>query len=92
MVICSFKAQKTGIGMCRKGKCEGCKFYESEKSAQSKSRKMKSDLNVIGSGSVRRPKTCEYLRLKIQQKQAHIVREQERVAILKELLEEQERT
>lgn len=54
-------------------------------------RKTKADTNIIGIGSIRRPKTCAYLRLKIQQKQAHIVREQERVAILQELLDEQER-
>ena len=53
---------------------------------------MKSRQNRIGVGSLRRPKTCAYLRLKIQQKRAHIVSEQERVAIRQELLDEQERT
>lgn len=54
-------------------------------------RKTKVDPNVIGVGSVKRPKTCAYLRLKITQKLAHIEQGQKRVAILQELLDEQER-
>lgn len=53
---------------------------------------IKGQQNRIGVGTLRRPKTCAYLRRKIAQKEAHIEREQERVAILKELLDEQERT
>ena len=53
---------------------------------------MKARQNRIEVGSLRRPKPCAYLRRKIAQKKAHIEREQERVAILQELLDEQERT
>ena len=88
--FCGYQAQATGLGICNKTTCDGCKHKP--KVGHGKIINPKGQQNRIGVGTIRRPKTCAYLRLKIQQKRAHIVREQERVAILQELLDEQERT
>lgn len=88
--FCSYQAQKIGIGICDKATCKGCPHKP--KVGHGKIINPKGQQNRIGVGTIRRPKTCAYLRRKIAQKEAHIVREQERVEILKELLDEQERT